>query len=195
MKTKLLLWGLTLSILVSLISGCNDDKPCVTCPEPDPAVVAALGYIDANRADLGLRDGVDEVIPYRVQEDDLGMTHVRCYQYYKGVRVEGGELIVHLSAALEVSSVSGAVVCDVQVDTRPIISTRAAARIAKEDFESDGYLVRQGSDVERFVFRWVDTDHLCWVMVFRAIDGIDIREYYVDAHSGAIVHWRSLIIE
>ncbi|MCX6835497.1 MAG: hypothetical protein NTW07_10255, partial [candidate division Zixibacteria bacterium] len=130
MKTRLLLWGVTLSAIALLSFGCDDDKPCATCPHPNPAVVVALNYIDAHRAELGLRDQVDQLIPYRVNEDDLGMTHVRCYQYYKGVRVEGGELIVHLSADLEVSSVSDGIIHDVEVDIRPTITAWAASRIA-----------------------------------------------------------------
>jgi len=195
MKTGMLLWGLALGLLTLLVIGCDDDKPCATCSEPDPAVVAALDYIDSHRAELGLRDEVDQLIPYRVQKDELGMTHVRCYQYYQGVRVDGGELIVHLSADLEVIHVSNGVFRDVQVDVEAAISCWTAARIAKDDFHADGHHSRQQGAAEKVVFRWIDTDHLCWFIVLLDIDGFDGREYYVDAHSGAIVHWRSLIIE
>jgi Zn-dependent metalloprotease len=196
MKTRLLLWGLALSAVTLLYFGCDDDdKPCSTCPEPNPAVVAALDYIDAHQAELGLRDEVDQMIPYRVQEDQFGFTHVRCHQFYKGVRVEGGELIVHLDTALEVTRVTDGIIRDVQVDVIPAISAWAAARIAREDFESDGLHVKQEGSTEKVVYRWLDTDHLCWVMTFRAVDGFDAREYYIDAHSGEIVRWRSLIIE
>ena len=195
-KTRLLPWGLSLGLLTLLAVGCDeDDKPCTTCPETDPAVVATLDYIDAHRDDLSLRDEVDEMIPYRVQEDNLGLTHVRCHQYYKGVRVEGGELIAHLSAALEVSRVTDGIFRDVQVDVIPAISAWTAAKIARQDFESGGLHVKQEESTEKVVYRWLDTDHLCWVMTFRAVDGFDAREYYVDAHSGAVVRWRSLIIE
>lgn len=195
MRIKLVAWGMALVLAALLTAGCDDDrKPCVACPEPDPAIVVALDYIDSHRVELGLREEVDQMIPYRVQKDDLGMTHVRCYQHYKGVRVEGGELIVHLSATLEVRSVSGEVVRDVQVDIKVDVSALTAAHIAAEDFRSDGYTVSQDDGIEKIVLRWLDIDHLCWTMVFHATDGIDIREYFVDAHSGEIVYWRSLII-
>ena len=195
MNTRLFLWGLVCGLLTLLAVGCDDDdKPCATCPETNPAVVAALDYIDSHRAELGLRDEVDQMIPYRVQEDDLGMTHVRCYQYYKGVRVEGGELIVHLSATLEVRSISDGIIRDVLVDVKPNVSALQAARFAQDHFWIDGYRTRLEGAIEKVVFRWLDIDHLCWVMVFHATDGIEIREYFVDAHSCEIVYWRSLII-
>ena len=195
MRIRLVAWGMMLSLVALLWAGCDDDrKPCVACPEPDPAIVVALNYIDGHRAELGLREEVDQMVSYRVLKDDMGMTHVRFYQYYKGVRVEGGELIVHLSAALEVTRVSGEVVRDVQVDTNVTISAGTAARIAQEDFQSDGFHVIQEGLIETIVIRWNDIDHLCWTMVFNATDAIDIRQYFVDAHSGEIVYWRSLII-
>ncbi len=196
MKTRLLLRGIALALTAFLAVGCgDDDKPCATCPEPDPAVVAALDYIDTHRAELGLRDEVDQVKPYRVLKDGLGMTHVRCYQYYKGVRVEGGELIVHLSATLEVQHVSNGIIHDVQVDVVPTVSALQAARFAQDHFWIDGYRTRLEGAIEKVVFRWLDIDHLCWVMVFRSTGGVEIREYFVDAHSCEIVYWRSLIIE
>jgi Zn-dependent metalloprotease len=195
-KTRLLLWGLALGLLTLLVVGCDDDdKPCPTCPEPNPAVVAALNYVDAHQAELGLRDEVDQMVSYRVQEDRYGFTHVRCHQFYKGVRVEGGELIVHLDTALEVSRVTDGIIRDVQVDVISAISALTAARVASEDFASGVYHVKQEGGAEKVVYRWLDTDHLCWVMTLQAVDGFDVREYYIDAHSGDIVRWRSLVIE
>jgi Zn-dependent metalloprotease len=196
MKTKLFPWGLALGFLTLLAIGCDDDDdhPCVACPEPNPAIVAALDYVEAHRAESGLRDEVDQVSPYRVQEDELGMTHVRCHQLYKGVRVEGGELIVHLDAALEVFGVSNGILQNVEVNVGPVNPDWTAARAARDDFQADGFLVEQEGRAEKVVFRWFDGDHLCWVIVLHAIDGVDRRKYFVDAQSGEIVHWRTLVI-
>ena len=195
MKARQCLWGLALGALALLMSGCDDDgEPCPNCSKPDPAVVAALAYVDAHRAELGLREEVDQVAPYRVQEDDLGMTHVRCHQFYKGVRVSGGEIIVHLNAALEVVNVSSGIFHDVDVDVKPVITGWTAAHTARDDFRADGFRVEQREQIEKVIFRWFDGDHLCWSIVLRAIAGVDKREYFVDAHTGEIIHWRSWVI-
>ena len=195
MMSKLFPWGLAFGLLALMVVGCDDDNhPCATCPRSDPAEAAALDYIETHRAELGLRDEVDEVVPYRVQEDDLGMIHVRCHQFYKGVRVWGGEMIVHLNAALEVVHVSNGMFLNVVVDVKPVISRWTAGQTARNHFHDDGYLVERGGVIESVVFRWLGGDYLCWSVVLRAMGGVDKREYFVDAHTGEIIYWRSSII-
>jgi Zn-dependent metalloprotease len=195
-NSRLLARGLLLIAVTLLLSACGDDdeqRPCVLCPGDDAAITATLNYIGSHRAELGLRDQIDRLIPYRVSRDELGMTHVRCYQFYILVRVESGELIVHLNSDLQVASVTNAVIPGVSVDINPDISEREARHIARADFEADGLRVTLQKHGELLVFIWNEVQHLCWAT---EVDGdlIHAREYFIDAHSGEIVHWRDLVI-
>ncbi len=50
--------------------------------------------LHAQRPELGLGD-LDRFLVHRIQTDELGQTHTRLRQFHQGVRVWGGEVIVH----------------------------------------------------------------------------------------------------
>jgi Zn-dependent metalloprotease len=50
--------------------------------------------LHAQRPELGLSD-LDRFLVHRIQADELGQTHTRLRQFHQGVRVWGGEVIVH----------------------------------------------------------------------------------------------------
>jgi len=186
-------------LLLSLlfVAGCSDDDnrpPCPTCPETKSPAPAALACVDNLREDLGLRFPMDEIRPYQVQVDFLGYTHVRCYQYYRSVRVYGGGLIVHLDDDLECHHLSGGLILNVYVHVRPVVMSQDALSIASVDFADKGYHGELREPGELVVYRWLDIDHLCWRFVLQATNGFEVIEYFIDARNGEIVRWRSLII-
>lgn len=197
MKTRLI--GSAGLCLLSLlyVTGCSDDdnRPaCPTCPETKSPAPAALACVDNQREDLGLRFPMDEIRAYQVQVDFLGYTHVKCYQYYRSVRVYGGGLIVHLDDDLECYHMSGSLIRNVCVYVRPALTSQDALSIASDDFANKGYRGELDEPVELVVYRWLDIDHLCWRFVLQATNGFQVIEYFIDARNGEIVRWRSLII-
>ena len=64
-------------------------------PETDALVVSASNRIMAMRPDLGL-DARHAFKAVRNHDDEIGQTHVRFQQTYKGLRVLGGEAIAHI---------------------------------------------------------------------------------------------------
>lgn len=190
--------ALALTICILLIAGCSDDPTtsnCLSCPEENPAATAALAYIDAHQADFDLREEVDEMMIRTIEEDDLGMTHVRLDQHYRGVRVVQGELIVHLDKELIVKSVSGMTVPGINVDIAFQVSSDTALNTALTDFSNsatDGGNIGNG---ELVVFPWLGTNHLCWDFEILSATLLTAFEYFVSAHSGDIIHKQSLIIQ
>jgi len=197
-KTRLIGSAGLFLLSILFVTGCSDDDdrpPCTTCPEIKSPVPAALACVDSLREDLGIRFPMDEVRPYQVQVDFLGYTHVRCYQYYRSVRVYGGILIVHLDDDLEYHHVSGDLILNVRVCVRPVVPSQDALRIASDDFAVRGYHGELDEPGELVVYRWLDVDHLCWRFVLQATNGFEVTEYFIDARNGEIVRWRSLIID
>ena len=45
---------------------------------------------------LGVENVRDRFFIISTQEDDLGITHVKLKQHYKGIPIYGGEIIVHI---------------------------------------------------------------------------------------------------
>ncbi len=75
-----------------------------TFPSPQDA---ALAYINENRALFLLTDPTAELRPLKVENDNIGMTHVRLQQTFHDLRVVGAQLVVHFARDGSVSSVNG----------------------------------------------------------------------------------------
>ncbi len=56
----------------------------------------AQAYLYEVEQNLQIQDALDEFRVRSIETDQLGQTHIRMDQYYKGVQVYGSELIVHL---------------------------------------------------------------------------------------------------
>lgn len=71
----------------------------------DPVLIADQ-FLTRNLEIYGLTD-LSELVPSAPRTDELGMKHVKYFQYRDGLPVLGAELIVHISAQGSVKSVTG----------------------------------------------------------------------------------------
>jgi len=62
-----------------------------------PGAEAALSFLNEYRDLFKLKDAAQEFKHSRTDKDNLGFTHVRLRQQYKGIPVHGGELITHFN--------------------------------------------------------------------------------------------------
>ncbi len=130
-------------------------------------------------------DGVDAVEILQTDFDSLGMAHIRLDQIEEDVPVFGAQLIVHLFADGEFSSLTDGLVRSIEVDTTPSLSADQAIDIAIE--ANPGASVSHQADL--FVLRHDGLDHL----VYRTrVEGFQLSEpskpvVFVDAHSGEVV--------
>jgi Zn-dependent metalloprotease len=185
------------AVLLFSFTACSEkqDKDrigCLTCPEENPAAKAAREYIEQHKSDFGLRDQLDEMLICDVQEEQLGMTHVRFNQHYRGVFVVGGELIVHLNPNLTVSSVSGRTIPGITIDTRYQIEPRDALLTALNDFIADGDVDLSFDLGKLAVLREQNSDYLCWDFKIRSETQLMAREYFIDAVIGDIITYHDL---
>ncbi len=82
---------------------------------------------------------LDELVNYQTQIDDLGMTHYRYQQYHQGVKVEGGELLIHERNG-RVQTLNGKWVKGLAVDVQPQIDAEQAIHLALSHFPAERYL-------------------------------------------------------
>lgn len=121
----------------------------------------------------------------RVVVDVAGATHVRVVQRYQGLRVLGGELIVHLDDR-GVTGVSGTWIPGVDLDATPRLdaaaATSAALRVAKRDAAALG--------VELAIFRTGllqgrrGDNRLAWAI---EVTGEAHEQIWIDARSGDLL--------
>lgn len=152
-----------------------------TIPSINPTSVTELRAQDdriarmLRRGDLRRRrSGLDTLVP--------GNRIERIDQYHRGVRVFGGDVARQVSRG-QVISMLGTLYDGIAVDTNPVVSEPSARRLVEA---RTGVRLGEPRAGELVVLpRETGQYALAWRI--RAATGDDLREYFVDAHSGAIV--------
>ena len=119
-------------ILASYRRGDNGVRP----EWVDTALNRSLAHLRREAAKHDLANADAELSLLQARRDDLGQTHVRLEQVYKGVPVFGGQLIMHLDRndpdERARAFANGRVYDDARlISTRPRLAAPAALQIAK----------------------------------------------------------------
>lgn len=121
----------------------------------------AVDYLKKNKGKTGIDNPAESLKVKSVQEDDLGMTHIRFNQTKNGVNVEGSEVIVHFNKENEVVLVNGShnveVVGD-KIDTKPSVNADKALQTAKSSVKAPDQLAYEPtSDLVVYPFEGVNS--------------------------------------
>lgn len=124
--------------------------------------------------ELRLRSGVpDKLVPGRRIE--------RADQYYRGVRVFGADVARQLDRG-QVVSILGTLHEDIDVDSTPAMAEADARRLV----EAEAGVPLGPSRAGELVILPLDSGEYALTWRVRAATGADVREYFVDAHTGAL---------
>lgn len=155
----------------------------------DDADAALRGSLAAIVSVFGLDAG--ELRATAVHHDALGMTHVRFAQAHAGLRVVGGDVVVHVAADGMVRAVNGTA-RPIDLGATPAIAQARAIAIARA--------ATDGADLEIFAHELVyvratrdGAAHLAWEIGVRSRTEPVVDRVYVDAHGGAIVDRHPLV--
>jgi Zn-dependent metalloprotease len=185
-----------------------------TEPDPGPAN-AILQHLLERRAELGLGE-TDGFIVKDAQADPDGALHVRCQQRYRGLRVWGGEAIVHLDPKGAEGPMTDALVRGIRLEVTPNLDQAEALAITHASEAPQGAYARApaielvvypatslqpspdsngGRNARDFAPR-VTGQHLAYHIHLNLQNGTpETRndDYLVDAHTGAILRkWSTL---
>jgi Zn-dependent metalloprotease len=161
--------------------------PSVVRAQAHPLAVTATG---ASPADLRAWDQqIDQMLRSRdlrvraVEHDTLlpGRDHERLDQYYRGVRVAGGDVTRQIGATGGTLSVFGLLHTGIAID----VSARLSPDAARQAIASAAGGAFFGSDPELVVLPLSDGYHLAFVG--QATTDVEIVDVYVDANSGALI--------
>jgi len=97
---------------------------------------------------LGLKSN-EEMRLMKTRTDDAGNTHYRFAQYYKGVRIELAEYLVHERKG-KVYLINGDFIPDLNINVSPSISNEQAIEAALKAVPAKKYLWEDASQEERF---------------------------------------------
>jgi Zn-dependent metalloprotease len=157
---------------------------------PDPnatAVVRADQALQQHRADIRA-SGADGYKAYRSTVDKNGKSHVRYTRTYHGLRVYGGDFVVHTGPTGAFAGVSVGLLSPLTLDPTPKVDAAVATKTARAHFT--GKVISVGKP-ELFVDASRGTGRLAWetVVVGWAPDGQTPSRLHVisDAVTGGYV--------
>ncbi len=93
--------------------------------ERNPIGIPHLQHAMSMRGELGVTSD-DSFRVVNANTDDIGGTHVRMQQYYKGVKVENGQVISHTNARGEYAPFTNALKTNINIRTEPLLPQQAA---------------------------------------------------------------------
>jgi vibriolysin len=151
------------------------------------AAPAALAGVLPAIADT-LRVPAADLVVTRVERDALGMTHVRLAQQKHGLRVVGGDVVLHLGADDTVRSVTSTA-RDRALGATPALAAADAARRAVA--ATEGKVDARSSELVYVISTGDGELYLAWEVVIVGADGQLVMDHvYVDALTGTVVDRR-----
>lgn len=166
--------------------GCSREEtetpPVGVAEVSSPEVTArAIDFLHEHRLELKMRSPKEELSGVRAIKDDLAMTHVRMRQVERGVRVIGGEAVVHYDAAGGVRDVHQRYVPDLErLDVVPTLDAAKVRTLLPEGEEVVGEpeLVIFAFDGHAPTLAWelkvIGARHTSWLVTLDAHSGGEI---------------------
>lgn len=213
-----LLMGLTLSSHAQSSAPENQPEKILAADGSPRFVIFREGgkHYDAKEATKALREQLqlsqdEQVIRVKVETDDLGFTHEKYQQYYRGVKVEHALYSVHARGGV-VESLSGSIRHPSQLDispklTAPAALERALAFVGAKEYmwqiprEEEGLKQRESNSAatykpqgELVIVRDVSSQEsnkaslvLAWKFDIYAHEPLSRAYLYIDAQTGKVV--------
>lgn len=155
----------------------------------------ALAFVSGHRALFGLESPAEELAPRAAVSDDLGLTHVRFQQRFRGLTVWAAELNVHVDRAGHVYLVQGRYVrTPAGLDLNPGLEAESARRRAAAAIAGAPADCR-GCRSELLIFVGSDERARLAHRVLVEVSLIEGWAVMVDAHDGAILDKVSTVFQ
>ncbi len=150
----------------------------------------ALNFLENAKELMSIANPTDEFELMKIDEDELGMTHVKYQQTYKGIPVYGSEVIFHYDNKSQF--LNGRYSKTPQLESvTPSLDKAAVFDMVKQELGGVKEVTNDKFDL--FDFEKVKGDLviykgvLCYEMtIYKSI--IDRWQYMIDANSGEIIH-------
>jgi hypothetical protein len=148
----------------------------------------AVLFVDAHRSAFRLERPEEELIPKGVSTDDLGMTHVKLQQVFRGIPVFAGELVVHFRSPSGVYLVNGSYIATpVDLETVPQLSREEALRIVSAELPA-AVGDCDTCEAELVIVQLTGAEpHLAY-RVRASVSLAEGWDFFVEAKTGAILH-------
>jgi bacillolysin len=160
-----------------------------------------FGYLESIKTTLKIADPQTEFQINTSETDQLQQQHIRMNQFYKGIPVYGGEMILHTDG-FEVDKLNGRFYPTPKMaDILPTIDKQKALSIAKNDVGKKSIL-KDLNDTEKSLIKNkeakidlvifyanenIKNETLAWQIEFKP-NFVERWEYFIDAKTGAVLN-------
>ncbi|OAV42569.1 M4 family metallopeptidase [Lewinella sp. 4G2] len=176
-------------------------RPRALAPKA-PTRKDALDYLELLAEDLQLRAGDDEIRPGELLTDELGQTHVRLQQFYRGLPVKPADAYLHATDSQGFDLFMGRLQPAPEgLQITPGLSVETVITEAKISFGSTWHQLSSQQlewvgepqiEAELVVYYHDDIARLAYELELHPNLGIHLTRY-VDAHDGTTIHEHSHI--
>ena len=168
-----------------------------------------FSYLEAIKAPIQIKEPVHEFEIMEQRTDDVGKTHIRLAQKFEGIKVYGGEVLLHTDKEGRIDLFNGRNFPSPIVSSlTPSIEQAAAIAIAKEhvaqfttvadeDWSANPFFKHRADKGELVIYH-VDEDlekeRLAWALNIHP-NKASHWDYFVDAHTGEVLNQYSTLCQ
>ena len=146
-------------------------------------------FFEENRELFKMVDPRNELQIARIAKDELGMTHVRLNQLYKGIKVYGSELITHFTSSGKLKSINGRFLSGINAPNTPRIGKAEAKGIALSDILSNFKIAKpEVSGTQLIIYPIRDVTYLAWLVKISFDNPPGRWEYFINAFDGTVIY-------
>ena len=157
-------------------------------PMPGSGQQVALDFFVANRSLLNMTDPYDELTVIKAKVDHRGWENIKLQQSYKGLIVEGSQLILSIDDQRQVRMVNSRhYIGGIDLDTKPAISSGIATSMVRAHIavQKEG---PNGPTTTKVVYPYAGNILLAWKVQLFAHEPVGDFIYYIDAQTGTIIN-------
>jgi zinc metalloprotease ZmpA len=163
-------------VAAAVMAVCLGQSAIAAKPASDhPAVQRALSHLGGAAFSAARSSGSDDFVARDLVVDADGSEHVRFDRSHRGLRVIGGDLVVHSAGDGSLRGVSMTQEAMIQIDLRPKVDAAGAANAASAEFGAGG----QVKNEELVVFARDAKPELAWDI---SVDGVAADRTPIRAH-------------
>lgn len=187
--------------LLMFVEGQPESVASYSERDSESIIIAAYSYLDVISKSMQIEDVRNEFVDMEILQDDINFTHIKMQQYFKGLKVYGGQIILHGNNG-NLSSFNGTYFPTPKIkDLNPKYKKAEAEDIAMGDVSIESAT----GDIKSFGFsdleyemtvselviyhydRDVGSEKLAWHITVRP-NFLERWEYFIDATTGKVIN-------
>ncbi|MBK7626022.1 MAG: hypothetical protein IPJ16_02270 [Bacteroidales bacterium] len=144
---------ITFLLFLICFSACEDSNYCtdIIKGKPDKNLIAESDLNIVNSLFNANNLSLDNFLVYRLQKDNIGYNHVRCYQYVNNLQVFSDEVIFHFNSQNQYNFLSGEIISEINLSPDPKMSKNEAVDFFLELVDDDGFYTSKSLKNECFL--------------------------------------------